>query len=321
MSTHVLVVGGGFAGTMAAIRLARGGMKVSLVDPRSGFVERTRLHEAAASGRAVVREVPELDKLGVERIIGEVAALGSDHATLSDGRRVAFDRCILAIGSMTPASPRRRGARRPPRLARTGGRSALSAGGAAGRRSRRRRRNRADRPRDRDRARRELPAAVGDAGRPRRAHFVVLGVWRRASQSAAHGAAGRSGARRRRVCRLGWRRPQRAADRRRSGDLGRGDAGPGVARAARPARRRSRPRQGRREPARRGPARAARRRRLRVFRPPHGLRHRDPPRLPRSRGAAGRGRWARRSADVLLVRRSLCQPRARRRDPAEHRRV
>jgi NADH dehydrogenase len=99
-----LVVGAGFAGTMVAIRLARAGRRVVLVDPNEGLVERTRLHEAAASGKCVTRAMPELVDLGVERIVGRLAALDRSSATLEDGRQIPFFRCVLALGSVTPSS-------------------------------------------------------------------------------------------------------------------------------------------------------------------------------------------------------------------------
>ena len=46
---QVVVVGGGYAGVAAANRLSgRGGVSVTLVNPRPVFVERIRLHQLAA---------------------------------------------------------------------------------------------------------------------------------------------------------------------------------------------------------------------------------------------------------------------------------
>ena len=56
MEARFVVVGSGYAGTMAAVRLAglaRAPGAVTLVDPRGVLVERIRLHEA------VVRDRPE----------------------------------------------------------------------------------------------------------------------------------------------------------------------------------------------------------------------------------------------------------------------
>ena len=43
--TRVVVIGGGYAGTMAANRLVRPDINVTLVNPRPAFVERIRLHQ------------------------------------------------------------------------------------------------------------------------------------------------------------------------------------------------------------------------------------------------------------------------------------
>ena len=47
--THVVVIGGGYAGTMAANHLRqRGDIEITLVNPRPVFVERIRLHQLVA---------------------------------------------------------------------------------------------------------------------------------------------------------------------------------------------------------------------------------------------------------------------------------
>jgi NADH:ubiquinone reductase (H+-translocating) len=53
----IVVIGGGYAGTIAANRLLqRDDVHVSLVNPRPEFVERIRLHQlAAGTGDAVRR--------------------------------------------------------------------------------------------------------------------------------------------------------------------------------------------------------------------------------------------------------------------------
>ena len=50
-ATTVLVIGGGYAGVMAANRLmSRDDVMVKLINPRPEFVERIRLHQLAAAG-------------------------------------------------------------------------------------------------------------------------------------------------------------------------------------------------------------------------------------------------------------------------------
>src|SRR5688572_5161592 len=48
MNENILILGGGYAGVMAAARIARRGTPVTLIDARDGMVERIRLHQVAA---------------------------------------------------------------------------------------------------------------------------------------------------------------------------------------------------------------------------------------------------------------------------------
>ncbi len=54
--THIVVIGGGYAGTLAANHLRlRADVDITVVNPRPVFVERIRLHQlAAGSGTAAV---------------------------------------------------------------------------------------------------------------------------------------------------------------------------------------------------------------------------------------------------------------------------
>src|SRR5262245_23135544 len=62
-NTHVVVIGGGYAGTLAANRLrSNPGVDVSLINPRAAFVERIRLHQmVVGSGSATVDLTDMLD--------------------------------------------------------------------------------------------------------------------------------------------------------------------------------------------------------------------------------------------------------------------
>jgi NADH:ubiquinone reductase (H+-translocating) len=107
----VLVIGGGYAGVMAALRVAgkakkrRIAVAVTLVNGAPSFVERVRLHELGA-GRPLRRI--DLSHLlrgsGVELVVGW--AVGIEHEArlvevqeASGARRVAFDLLIDTTGS------------------------------------------------------------------------------------------------------------------------------------------------------------------------------------------------------------------------------
>lgn len=101
-----VVLGGGYAGTLAALRLARkpevrsGAAEVVLVDAKAAFVERIRLHQRAAGGGSADRPYERIlagsgvrfVQAGVERIAaGELGWTGGG---------LSFDGLVIALGSM-----------------------------------------------------------------------------------------------------------------------------------------------------------------------------------------------------------------------------
>ncbi|MFD8531261.1 NAD(P)/FAD-dependent oxidoreductase [Streptosporangium canum] len=110
MSTHevhtpskVVVIGGGYAGALAANHLRmRADVDITLVNPRPDFVERVRLHQlAAGTGEATV---------DYGTLLGEDIQLVVDSATridtaartvrLASGRALVYDYVIYAVGSI-----------------------------------------------------------------------------------------------------------------------------------------------------------------------------------------------------------------------------
>jgi NADH dehydrogenase len=71
--THIVVIGGGYAGTLAANHLRlRADVDITLVNPRPVFVERIRLHQlVAGSGTAAVDYGTVLGK-GIQLVVDSV---------------------------------------------------------------------------------------------------------------------------------------------------------------------------------------------------------------------------------------------------------
>ncbi|MFX0578121.1 NAD(P)/FAD-dependent oxidoreductase [Nocardia nepalensis] len=110
--TDVVVIGGGYAGVMAANRLTqRDDVAVTLINPRPSFVERIRLHQLVAGTHAAVvdyRDVlGERGRLVVDTVTRIDAAIRS--VELAGGGTVGYDYLVYAVGSGS-ADARVRGA-------------------------------------------------------------------------------------------------------------------------------------------------------------------------------------------------------------------
>ncbi|MFB7506510.1 NAD(P)/FAD-dependent oxidoreductase [Streptomyces broussonetiae] len=107
MSHRLVVVGAGYAGLLAAKRLARrlhrNDVTVTLVNASDRFVERVRLHQLAAGQR--LTEVPlrqQLSGTPVQLVVGHVTAIDATARTVCLGdepRTIDYDTLVYAVGS------------------------------------------------------------------------------------------------------------------------------------------------------------------------------------------------------------------------------
>lgn len=104
----VVILGAGYAGLMAALRLGqkRRGLRIALVSIRDQFLERVRLQEAIVA--AVAPRIASISAFvagtNIEFICGSVTSLDADQrrirvATDTQEREIAFDQAIYALGS------------------------------------------------------------------------------------------------------------------------------------------------------------------------------------------------------------------------------
>lgn len=108
---RVVILGGGYAGMLAAARIARGGRaQVTLIDQREAFTQRIRMHEALA-GSEVARLAygPALARRGVAFLQARVDGVDAvrQEVLIAGGagasRRLGYDVLLVALGSATAA--------------------------------------------------------------------------------------------------------------------------------------------------------------------------------------------------------------------------
>lgn len=109
--THIMVLGAGYTGMMAAIRVAvktrRQGARVTLVNASPRFTERLRMHQTAAGQRLTGHAIDKvIAGRGITFLHDRVTGLdpGRHEVTLQSGRVARFDKLVYALGTVTDRS-------------------------------------------------------------------------------------------------------------------------------------------------------------------------------------------------------------------------
>ncbi len=104
MAKHIVVLGAGYAGMIAALRIAKKakGVDITLINASHYFVERVRLHQVATNQKLKTHYIPDvLRGTPVKFVQGYVTSLNPDSRTLSmrDGQHISYDYLVYAVGS------------------------------------------------------------------------------------------------------------------------------------------------------------------------------------------------------------------------------
>ncbi|MDF0528454.1 FAD-dependent oxidoreductase [Tsukamurella sp. 8F] len=104
---RVVVVGAGYAGTIAANRLAKklDDAQIIVVNPRAEFVERVRLHQQIAGSGSATTPLADMLCEGIDVHVGSVDKIGDGEVSLDDGTSLGFDHLIVAVGSTVTPLP------------------------------------------------------------------------------------------------------------------------------------------------------------------------------------------------------------------------
>lgn len=104
-NVRVVVIGGGYAGVLAANRLRqRTDVDVTLVNPRAMFVERIRLHQLAIGSDDAVEDYARILADDVRLIVDSAERIdaAAHQLHLSSGATLGYDYLVYAVGSTAP---------------------------------------------------------------------------------------------------------------------------------------------------------------------------------------------------------------------------
>ena len=100
--THIVVIGGGYAGTLAANHLRlRADVDITVVNPRPVFVERIRLHQMAAGSGTAAVDYGTLLGEGIELVVDTAERINTvdRQVELASSFVLDYDYLIYAVGS------------------------------------------------------------------------------------------------------------------------------------------------------------------------------------------------------------------------------
>lgn len=104
-STKVVVLGGGYAGALAANHLyVHPDIEVTLVNPRPQFVERIRLHQLVAGTGPAATDFKTVLNPKVRLLVDEAVRIDAapQQVALASGEVLSYDYLIYAVGSVAP---------------------------------------------------------------------------------------------------------------------------------------------------------------------------------------------------------------------------
>ncbi|HUR82135.1 MAG TPA: FAD-dependent oxidoreductase [Thermoanaerobaculia bacterium] len=105
MNERILILGGGYGGAMAAARLARRGIAVTLIDARDALVERIRLHQVVAGDDVLPIPYARLFRnLPVQVLKTRVTSIDRERKLVNG--TIPYDTLIYALGSINDAFQR-----------------------------------------------------------------------------------------------------------------------------------------------------------------------------------------------------------------------
>ncbi|NMM88770.1 oxidoreductase [Rhodococcus sp. SRB_17] len=103
MGAHVVIIGAGYAGVMAAKRLLRRSSEiaVTIVNPRDHFVQRIRLHQLVTGGYDATVPLNRALPSKANLVVGSVTSIdaSAQQLVLDDGRMLRYDFVVYALGS------------------------------------------------------------------------------------------------------------------------------------------------------------------------------------------------------------------------------